>query len=195
MIIAKIDDERFLDLVRLAPVIAFQRLKFGYAVAAPGEAYYAPISHPGGGNLEMFEAALGYAFLVRMSQPALRTLRPTAQPIPTAILLLYLRTAFGESPEPMSNYPKVAGDYQDVPDFECQVVIQAIVEHERPDLREAMIPSKRDVMAEAIDVVIEHSEAVRELSEVGDHKPYLVQFHLLQASRALQSALSLLLKP
>ena len=51
MIIAKIDDDRFLDLVRKAPLIAFQRLEFGYAVAAPGEAYYAPVSHPGGGNL------------------------------------------------------------------------------------------------------------------------------------------------
>jgi len=44
MIIAKIDDDRFLDLVRKAPLIAFQQLKFGYAVAAPGEAYYAPVN-------------------------------------------------------------------------------------------------------------------------------------------------------
>ena len=43
MILAKIDEERFLDLVRKAPLIAFQRLEFGYAIAAPGEAYYSPI--------------------------------------------------------------------------------------------------------------------------------------------------------
>ena len=80
MILAKIDDNQFLDLVRKAPVIAFQELEFGYAVAAPGEAYYAPTSHPGGGNLDDdFLTRLGLAFVVRMSKPALRTLAPHRQ--------------------------------------------------------------------------------------------------------------------
>jgi hypothetical protein len=196
MIIAKIDEDRFLDLVRKAPVIAFQRLEYGYAVASPGAACYAPIDHPGGGNLSVeFKRDLAGAFLFRACQPHLRTLRPTAKPIPTQALVDYLRTAFFAGPEPMIEYPKAAGDHPAVVDSECQVVIQAIEEHERPDLKDAMIPARRDVMSDAIDFVIQHADAVRELAEVGDYEPYAVQFHLLQASRALQTCLSLLLKP
>ena len=51
MILAKLNPDRFVDLVRNAPLIAFQKLEYGYAVMAPGEAYYAPLDHPGGGNL------------------------------------------------------------------------------------------------------------------------------------------------
>lgn len=197
MIHAKIDDGRFLDLVRNAPLIAFQSLEFGYAVAAPGEAYYAPMDHPGGGNLPLdFGDELGKAFIKRASTPALRTLRPTAKPIPTALLVLYLRNAFNaQTIEPMREYPKAAGDHPAVVDSECQVVIQAIEEHGRPEIVDVMIPAKRDVMSEALDAVIEHSQGARELAEVGDYKPHSIQFHLLQASRALQTALSLLLKP
>jgi len=196
MIIAKIDEDRFLDLVRKAPVIAFQRLEFGYAVAAPGEAYYAPMGHPGGGNLsDEFAQHLKDVCLHRLSNPQLRTLRPTAKPIPSAALVKYLQTANLFSAEPMSEYPKAAGDHPAVVDSECQVVIQAIEEHERPDLKDAMIPARRDVMSDALAAVIDHSEAVRQLAEVGDWNPYAIQFHLLQASRALQTCLSLLLKP
>jgi hypothetical protein len=196
MIIAKIDEDRFLDLARSAPLIAFQELEFGYAVAAPGEAYYAPYVHPGGGNLpEEFTRSLGLSFLNRACKPALRTLRPTAKPIPTAALVKYLETAFFAGPEPMSAYPKASGDHPAVVDSECQVVIQAIEEHERPDLKDAMIPAKRDVMSDALAAVIDHSEAVRQLAEVGDYNPHAILFHLLQASRALQTGLSLLLKP
>jgi hypothetical protein len=195
MIHAKIDDNAFLDLVRKAALIAFQKLEFGYAVAAPGEAYYAPIDHPGGGNLSKeFKCDLGGAFLFRASQPHLRTLRPTSKPIPTAALVGHLSVLFA-GPEPMSNFHKLAGDHPAVVDSECQVVIQAIEEHGRPDLKDAVNPARRDVMSEALDAVIEHSEGARELAEVGDYNPYFIQFHLLQASRALQTCLSLLLKP
>jgi len=196
MIIAKIDEDHLLNLVWNAPVIAFQELEYGYALASPGEAYYAPLTHPGGGNLpNHFTDVLARTFLRRLCRPELRTLRPTAKPIPTQALIDYLRTAFFAGPEPMSEYPKAAGDHPAVVDSECQVVIQAIEEHDRPDLKGAMIPARRDVMSDAIDVVILHSEAVRELAEVGDYNPYSIQFHLLQASRALQTCLSLLLKP
>jgi hypothetical protein len=196
MILPKIDDSGFLDLVRKAPLVTFQRLEFGYAVASPGAAFYAPCSHPGGGNFDAdFLERLGLAFVLRMSDPHLRTLRPTSKPIPSAALVKYLQTLDLFSPEPMSAYPKAAGDHPAVVDSECQVVIQAIEEHERPDLKDAMLPAKRDVMSDAIAAVIDHAESVRELIEVGEYKPYAVQFHLLQASRALQSALALLLKP
>jgi hypothetical protein len=199
MIIAKIDEERFLDLVRKAPLIAFQRLEFGYAAAAPGEAYYAPVSHPGGGNLdndESFIDSLGHAFLTRMSTPALRTLRPTAKPIPTQALVTYLQTAFfAPDIEPMSAYPKASGDHIAVVDSECQVVIQAIIEHERPDLKDAMKPNKRDLMSDALDLVIEHAEAARELCEVGEDKPALVKMHLMQLTTAVKTTLEMLLSP
>jgi hypothetical protein len=199
MILPKIDEDRFLDLVRKAPLIAFQRLEFGYAVAAPGEAYYAPVSHPGGGNLdndESFIDSLGHAFLTRMSTPALRTLRPTAKPIPTQALVTYLQTAFfAPDIEPMSAYPKASGDHIAVVDSECQVVIQAIIEHERPDLKDAMKPNKRDLMSDALDLVIEHAEAARELCEVGEDKPALVKMHLMQLTTAVKTTLEMLLSP
>ena len=197
MILARIDERRMLELVRTAPLIAFQRRKYGYAIAAPLEAYYAPVSHPGGGNLpDSFVNMLGSAFVSRMSQPALRTLRPTAKPIPTAALVNYLRTAFfAGTVEPMSEYPKAAGDHPAVVDSECQVVIQAIEEHDRPEFKDAMSSVKRDVMSDALDDVIEYSEGARELAEVGEYNPYALQFNLLQASRALQTCLALLLKP
>ena len=204
MILAKIDEEGFLATVRATPLIAFQRLEFGYAVAGPGQAYYAPVSHPGGGNLNNdnqkqlgggFELRLGHAFIIRMSTPALRTLRPTAKPIPTAALLNYLGTAFGVGPEPMANYDKAAGDHHAVIDSECQVVIQAIEEHERPDLKDAMRPAKREELSDALDIVIQNAESARELCEVGEDKPRLVKMYLLQASTAMKSALEMLLQP
>ena len=201
MILAKIDEERFLDLVRKAHLIAFQRLEFGYAVAAPGEAYYAPITHPGGGNLSRepgmisFVDELGRAFLTRMTVPALRTLRPTAKPIPTQDLVNYLRTAFFAGPEPMSEYPKAAGDHPAVVDSECQVVVQAVEEHERPELKDAMRPGKRDMMSDCLDIVIQHAESARELCEVGEDKPQLIKMYILQASTAMKTALEMLLSP
>src|SRR4029077_3594909 len=172
MIHAKIDEDRFLDLVSHAPLIAFQKLEFGYAVAAPGEAYYAPLTHPGGGNLsDDFEPFLGGRFLKRMSTPALRTLRPTAKPIPTQALTDYLGIAFGDALEAMTNYDKSAGDHPAVVESECQIVILAIEENERPDLREALKPLKHDMMSDALDLVIEHAESARDLCEVDDDKP------------------------
>jgi hypothetical protein len=196
MIHAKIDEDRFLDLVSHAPLIAFQKLEYGYAMAAPGEAYYAPLKHPGGGNLpDDFEPFLGGRFLARMSRPALRTLRPTAKPIPTEALVNYLRTAFFAGPEPMSEYPKAAGDHPAVVDSECQIVILAIEESERPDLREALKPLKRDAMSDALDLVIEHAAAARELCEVGDDKPMMIRLHLMQSVQAMRTCLEMLLKP
>ena len=204
MILAKIDEERMLGLVRHAPLIAFQRLEFGYAVAVPGEAYYAPVSHPGGGNLNNdnnkqlgggFELRLGHAFITRMSTPALRTLRPTAKPIPTLQLIEFLRAVFGESPEPMSNYDKAAGDHRLVVESETQVVIQAIQEHARPDLKDAMRPGKRDMMSDCLDIVIQNAESARELCEVGEDKPQLIKMYILQASTAMKTALEMLLSP
>jgi hypothetical protein len=197
MILAKIDEERFPDLVRKAPLIAFQGLEFGYAVAAPGEAYYAPIDHPGGGNLPPeWRILLEHAALKRMSRPALRTLRPTAKPIPTAALVKYLQDAFfAPSIEPMSAYPKAAGDHAAVIDSECQVVIQAIEEYERPDLKDAMRPAKREELSDALDLVIQNAESARELCEVGEDKPALVKLYLMQSSTAMKSCLEMLLQP
>ena len=196
MILAKLNPEHFVDLVRNAPLIAFQKLEYGYAVAAPGEAYYAPTSHPGGGNLDDdFLTRLGLAFVVRMSKPELRTLRPTAKPIPTLQLIEFLRAVFGESPEPMSNYDKASGDHRLVVESETQVVIQAIEEHGRPDLKDAMRPGKRDMLSDCLDIVIQHAESARELCEVGDDKPQLVKMYLLQSSTAMKSALEMLLQP
>ena len=196
MILAKLNPDRFVDLVRNAPLIAFQKLEYGYAVAAPGEAYYAPLDHPGGGNLPVeFLSDLGGSFLKRMSKPALRTLRPTAKPIPTLQLIEFLRAVFGETPEPMTNYDKAAGDHRLVAESECQVVIQAIEEHEWPDLKDAMRPAKREALSDALDLVIQHAESARELCEVGDDKPQLVKMYLLQSSTAMKSALEMLLQP
>ena len=197
MILAKIDDERMLEVIRTAPLVAFQRLEWGYAVATPGEAYYAPTAHPGGGNLpESFRNFLGLAFIIRISTPALRTLRPTAKPIPSAALVAYLRSAFGESPEAMSNYDKAPGDHPAVVDSECQVVIQAIEEHGRPDLKDATDRNKLDMMSDALDLVIQHAESARELCEVGkDDKPQLIKMYLLQSSTAMKTALEMLLQP
>jgi hypothetical protein len=196
MIIAKIDDDRFLHLVRNAPLIAFQAVEFGYAVAAPGEAYYAPMDHPGGGNLPLeFGDELGKAFIKRACTPALRTLRPMAKPVPTQALISYLKSSFGGSVESMSNYDKAAGDHPAVIESECQIVILAIEENERPDLKDAMAPLKRDMMSNALDLVIEHAEAARELCGWGDDKPMLVRLHLLQASQAMKTALEMLLRP
>jgi hypothetical protein len=195
MIHAKIDDERFVELVRRNTLIAFQELEFGFAVAAPGEAYYAPIDHPNGGNLERkFIDELGLAFIRRMSMPALRTLRPTAKPIPTQALIDYVRT-FGEGPEPMSNYDKAAGDHPAVVDSECQIVILAIEENERPDLREALKPFKRAMMSNALDLVIEHAEQARDFCEVDEVKPQLIRLHLMQSVQAMKTCLEMLLKP
>ena len=197
MINAKIDDERFLELVRRNPLIAFQKLEYGYAVAAPGEAYYAPLTHPSGGNLpEPFQEHLAAAFLSRVCVPALRTLRPTARPIPTQALINYLQVAFfAPSVEPMSEYPKAAGDHPAVVESECQVVILAIEENERPDLKDAMSNIKLEFLSDALDLVIQHAESARKLCEVGETKPPLIKMYLLQSSTAMQSALEMLLKP
>ena len=196
VILPTIDDERMLEVIRTAPLIAFQRLEWGYAVATPGEAYYAPTAHPGGGNLpESFRNFLGLAFIIRMSTPALRTLRPTAKPIPTTGLLNYLGTAFGIGPEPMASYNKAAGDHPAVIDSECQVVIQAIEEHGRPDLKDAMSNNKLEYLSDALDLVIQHAESARELCEVGETKPPLIKMYLLQSSTAMKSALEMLLRP
>ena len=204
MILAKLNPERFVDLVRNAPLIAFQKLEYGYAVAAPGEAYYAPLNHPGGGNLtyesavlgDDFLESLGHAFIERMSTPAFRTLRPTAKPIMTDDLRRYLNSLSHPSADPKWMFDTyAAGDHAAVIDSECQVVIQAIEEHERPDLKDAMRPAKREALSDALDLVIQHAESARELCEVGDDKPQLVKMYLLQSSTAMKSALEMLLQP
>lgn len=196
MIIAKIDENAFLDTVRNARVIAFQRLEFGYAVADPLVAFYAPVSHPGGGNIgKDFVRDLGAYCLHRMSDPSARTLRPTAKPIPTINLMHRLNSVFELGPEPMANYPKAPGDWPEIVDSECQIVIQAIEQFERPDLKDAMEPAKRDAMSDALDFVIQHAEAARELTEVGDYEPQKLRLHLLQATQAMKTTLTYLLKP
>ena len=162
MILPKIDENRFLDLVSKAPLIAFQKLEYGYAVAAPDEAYYAPLTHPGGGNLsDDFEPFLGGRFLGRISTPALRTLRPTAKPIPTRDLLKYLVASFGDAVEYGPMFARAAGDHPAVVESECQVVILAIEEHARPDMKDAMEHLKRDQLSDALDLVIQHAESAR----------------------------------
>jgi hypothetical protein len=197
MIIAKIDDEAFLDLMRNATTIAFQELEYGYAVAAPLVAFYAPLTHPGGGNLpSSFLDELGDCCRVRLANPHRRTLRPTTKPIPIEALRKYLAEAFITSGvEPMAEYPKAPGDHPAVIESECQVVIQAIEEHGRPDLREAMKPARRDMMSDALDLVIDHANSARELCEVGDDKPALIKMHVLQAATALKTTLEMFLKP
>lgn len=197
MIIAKIDDDRFLELVRRNTLIAFQQLKYGYAVAAPGEAYYAPMSHSGGGNLlKEFDVFLGAAFIRRMSTPVLRTLRPTAQPIVTPALAKYLETAFSDAVDPMDMFAKAPGDHPAIIEYACQVVILAIEEHEHTEYKAALLPAKRDMMSEALDLVILHGEAARELCEVGEEdQPMLIRMHLLQSSQAMKTALEMLLRP
>lgn len=196
MILAKLDDEAFLDTVRNARVIAFQRLEFGYAMAAPLVAFYAPIDHPGGGNFSpTFSDMLGQAFLKRMSDPWARTLRPTAKPVPTERLRAYLEGAFGPAPEAMSNYSKAPGDRPEVIESECQVVIQAIEENRDPNLAEAMKPAKRSMMSEVLDLVIAHAMEARDLCEAGDEKPALIKVHVLQAAAALKACLEMFLKP
>ena len=203
MILSKIDENRFLDLVSKAPLIAFQKLEFGYAVAAPDEAYYAPIDHPGGGNLNStsdiephsFIENLGLAFVKRMSTPALRTLRPTAKPIPTRDLLKYLVASFGDAVEYGPMFARAAGDHPAVVESECQVVILAIEENERPDLKDAMEHLKRDQLSDALDLVIQHAESARELCEVGESKPALIKMYIMQSTTAMKSALEMLLQP
>jgi hypothetical protein len=122
-------------------------------------------------------------------------LRPTTKPIPTEALRQYLAGTFGPLPEQMSAFPQAPGDHPAVIESECQIVIQAIEEHGRPDLKEAMKPAKRDLMSEALDLVIEHASDARELCEVGDDKPALIKMHVLQATTALKTTLEMFLKP
>jgi hypothetical protein len=195
MIIARIDDEAFLDIMRNARTVAFQKLEFGFAVAAPLVAFYAPINHPGGGNLpDTFLIDMANACLHRLADPHARTLRPTTKPVPTQALAQYLQQAFSND-DPFRFYNKAPGDHPAVIESECQVVIQAIEEHGRPDLKEAMKPAKRDLMSEALDLVIEHASDARELCEQGDDKPALIKMHVLQATTALKTTLEMFLKP
>jgi hypothetical protein len=52
---------------------------------------------------------------------------------------------------------------------------------------------RRDFMSDALDLMIEHATAARELCEVGeDYQKAKIKLHLGQASAALQSALDML---
>ena len=95
----------------------------------------------------------------------------------------------------MGEYPKAAGDHPAVIDTETQIVILAIEENERPDLKDAMDHLKRDYLSDALDLVIQHAESARELCEVGESKPALIKMYLLQSSTAMKSALEMLLQP
>lgn len=197
MILPKIDADGFLDTVRHAPAIAFQKVAHGYAVAASSVAFYAPIDHPGGGNLddELFANKLGLAFLSRVSlRPTAKTLRPTAKPTPGLAILRYMESvAAGHEIDFEAGFAKLTGDHPSVIDYQTQVVIRAIEEHNRPDLRHAMELPKRELMAEVIDSVIEHAEAARELCEGAAYQPFRIKANLLLASTAMKSALVLLL--
>jgi hypothetical protein len=195
MIHPKINEDEFLNIMLNAPVVAFQRLEYGYAVAAPLVAFYAPVNHPGGGNLsDSFVPALGLSMLGRMSNLHLRTLRPMVRPTPTTALMKYLISAFGGI-DPAKAYAKADGSHPTVIDSECQIVIHAIEMHGRPDLEGAMDILTREALSDAVDLVLAHMEAVRELAEVGDYKPQQIKLNLQQASTAMKSAFELLLKP
>jgi hypothetical protein len=192
---AKIDFERFLILVAFEPLIAFQRLEFGWAVANPSEAYYAPATHPGGGNLTNdFVEHLGRSFLTRMGKPALRTLRPTAKPIMTTALIRHIEASFGHV-DPQAGFAKVAGDHPAMIEFATQVVIQAMDEHGRPDLQAAMSTLKLELMSDALDLVIQHAESARELCEVSTPPAMQIRMHLMQSVQAMKTALEMMLKP
>lgn len=193
MILPTVNSDRFIELVSSAPLIAFQALEYGFAVAAPGEAYYAPLTHPGGGNLQS-GLPLGDAFIRRMSEPRLRTLRPTAKPAVTQDLFAYLNSAFNVT-EFDDAFKKAPGDHPAVVEYQCQVVIQAIEEVERPDLKDAILPVKREFFSDVLDLVIEHAQSARELAEVGGWDPRRFILHLKQCSTALQTAFEALLKP
>ena len=201
MILPKVDGDRFVAVVSREALIAFQKFEYGYAVAAPGEAYYAPVTHPSGGNLDnsrnslggAFVERLGYAFLHRAGMPALRTLRPTAKPTPTNMLTAALASYGG--PDPMANFDKFPGDNPIIVDFATQVVIQAIEEHGRSDLQATMGTLKRDMTAEAIDLVIEHAEAARELCDREDPQLMLIRLHMMQSVQAMKSVLEMMLRP
>jgi len=196
MILPKVDADKFLDLVARAPLIAFQAVRFGYAVAAPDVAYYAPIYHPGGGNLnpETFIDRLGYSFINRISTPALRTLRPTAKPIVTDALMNYLgKLAPGEILTFELAFTKASGDDPAIVEFQTQVVIQAIEEHGRPDLQATMSGLKREALLEACERVREQADMAAEALEEG--KNTKMTLHLMQCSAALKFALEMLLKP
>lgn len=178
MILPKIDAQRFVTLVSDAPLIAFQRLEYGAAVAAPGEAYYAPIDHPGGGNLDFFHVRLALASLIRMSQPALRTLRPTAQPTPIVVI----------------DVKKISGDDPVMIEFATQVVINTIEQHGRPDLQATMDTLKLGMMIEALDLVVEHALQAKEGCEL-DQNPMRIRLNIMQAVQAMKSVLEMMLKP
>jgi hypothetical protein len=197
LILQTVNSDRFIHLVTNAELIAFQQVRYGYAVAAYVEAYYAPIEHPGGGNLAQpkeFVERLGDAFIKRMSTPRLRTLRPTAKPHPTMDLVNYLNAAFNVL-DFDEGFKKAEGDHPAVVEYQCQVVIQALEEHQRPELKDAVLPVKRDTLDEAIQLIIEHAEAARELCEVGDWNPTRLKLHLGQCTSALKVALTLMLSP
>ena len=180
MILPSIDPDRFLSLVRDAPVIAYQQMKHGHAIAAEGEAYYAPLSHPGGGNLmEGFLDRLGAAFVERVGTPRLRTLRPTAQPVML----------------PEFDVAQAAGDTRAMIENQTQIVITAIEEFNRPALKDAMAPLKLEAISEACVIVSEYVNKVIDEIDSGDVKARLMKLHLVQASSAMKSALTLLLEP
>ena len=206
MFLPRIDVNGFIDAVANAPLIAFQALPYGYAVAASQNfAFYAPMTHPGGGNLDnsdnklcgSFTHQLGGAFLLRAGKPALRTLRPTAKPLATVALQNYLSMiAQGEILSFDDAFKKASGDDPAVVDFQTQVVIQAIEEHGRPDLQAAISNIKLDALSDALDLVIQHAESAREFCEVGeDRKPALIRLHLMQSVQAMKTALEMMLKP
>ena len=195
----KISPEGFLALLRDAPLVAFQRTLYGYAIAGAEEAYYAPLSHKGGGNLpEKFGEDLVYAGFQRLTQPRLRTLRPTAKPAMTQQLQVYLAQIIvgDEILDFRSAYERTAGDQDAVIEFETQTVCLAMDEqarpHERTDSLEYPIA---DMIGECCDLVSDHAISARELTERADAPKAKVKLHLLQASMALQSALKLFLGP
>jgi len=195
MIHSSINPEKFLHTLRDEPLIAFQRSEYGFAVADEEAAFYAPMSHKGGGNLETgFAEVLANAALWRMGQPRLRTLRPTAKPYPTTGLMKVLHA---QGPDPMDAYKTLAGDLQEVIDFETQMVIQAIGEFGRPDLKAAFDTLKREVMSDCLDAVITNAEAARELCEVGRDPPSVrrLKLYTTSASTALQNAMAMFLDP
>ena len=181
---------------RKAPLIAFQRLEFGYAVAAPGEAYYAPMSssrrRQSAGGVSLRSRKLFPQANVEAGAPHAA---PDCQADPDAALVAYLRQAYGERPSDAALSTSCQATIRPSSNSECQVVILAIEENERPDLKDAMRPAKLEALSDTLDLVIEHAEQARELCEVGDDKPAVLKMHLMQLTTAVKTCLEMLLRP
>jgi hypothetical protein len=192
VITPKVDDRLFLSLVSEAPLIAFQKVDLGFALATPEGMFYAPLYHEGGGNLpEDFRDDLANRALMRLADPKRRTLRPSAKPIPNQHLIDWLRSTYGDAGDPMDHFFKTPGDAMAVMEHQTQVVARAIAEHGRPDLKEVSGGLKYDLILEACAMI---SDDMAKIAE-GPAESLRVKLYLTHAASALRVALETTLEP